>query len=261
MKNKENSILFSGLIRRLNFEEATETRTFLEDFAEKFVEAVNSDDERRDRVGREMVEALASSDLNRFVVAVCGWEPASLLEFYMDSEEQKKIINKEKRYKRVSGGGHLIDLVAIYEYVYDINEDERTTTWFGDYNMWVIKNNKDAEFAKIIPVALESFCTNESEYDQMPDSAKTSTALEKRFRKFKNVLPKYRFSLVQYEEEKDGIIDGVWIQDCTGTFEEACKRAKETEDANSNRIKVAVVATSASTVPSYDLQKGLVKLN
>lgn len=50
-----------------------------------------------------------------------------------------------------------------------------------------------------------------------------------------------RFSLVCVDREKDGFVDGAWMQDFTGTLEEASQWARETERANSNRISVAVV--------------------
>ena len=50
-----------------------------------------------------------------------------------------------------------------------------------------------------------------------------------------------RFSLINVSEEKDGSVSGNWIQDFTGTLEEAIEWAKDTEAANSFRIDVAVV--------------------
>lgn len=49
------------------------------------------------------------------------------------------------------------------------------------------------------------------------------------------------FSLINVSKEKDGNVDGNWIQDFTGTFEKAVEWAKRTEIANSSRIDVAVV--------------------
>lgn len=50
-----------------------------------------------------------------------------------------------------------------------------------------------------------------------------------------------RFALVCIDHEKDGLVDGAWMQNFTGTLEEASQWARETEKANSNRISVAVV--------------------
>ena len=52
-----------------------------------------------------------------------------------------------------------------------------------------------------------------------------------------------RYSLINvFEEHKDGTVSGFWVQNKTGTLQEAKEWAKETEKANSNRITVAVVA-------------------
>ena len=50
-----------------------------------------------------------------------------------------------------------------------------------------------------------------------------------------------KFTLVNVDREKDGLVCGAWIQNFTGTLEEAVQWARETEQANSNRISVAVV--------------------
>lgn len=50
-----------------------------------------------------------------------------------------------------------------------------------------------------------------------------------------------KFSLINVYEEKNGYVDGNWIQDFTGTLEEAIEWAKDTEAANSFRVDVAVV--------------------
>ena len=49
------------------------------------------------------------------------------------------------------------------------------------------------------------------------------------------------YSLILVYEENDGIVTGTWLQDVTGNLEKAKKCAKETEQANSNRITVGVV--------------------
>jgi hypothetical protein len=50
------------------------------------------------------------------------------------------------------------------------------------------------------------------------------------------------YMLLQISESKDGLVSGTHVQWCCAcTLEEAAKRARETEAANSNRIEVAVV--------------------
>lgn len=260
MTNEENTILFNGLIKKLNMKDAKETREFLEKIATVFLNSVNSDDERPDLIGREMVEALASNDLNRFCIAVCGWEPSSLLNFYIDEEEQKNIISQVNNLKKMTDDSRLVDLTAAFEVVYNVPDEERTVYWFGDYAMWVIRSGCDEKFRQSSYKALEAFCTTLTEFRQLPEKELVFSAITERFRKLKTVIPKYRFSLVQYEKEEDGFVYGTWIQDCTGTFDEACRRAAETEAANSNRIKVAVVEAFGTPCPVYEELK-LKKLN
>ena len=50
-----------------------------------------------------------------------------------------------------------------------------------------------------------------------------------------------RYSLINVSREHDNMVDGMWIQDYTGSIDEAIQLARETETANSNRITVAVV--------------------
>lgn len=50
-----------------------------------------------------------------------------------------------------------------------------------------------------------------------------------------------KFSLLNVSSKnEDGTINGVWLQDHTGTLETALETAKRTEKANSNKIEVAV---------------------
>lgn len=70
---------------------------------------------------------------------------------------------------------------------------------------------------------------------------------------------RYAIALV-YNENSDSTIDGVWIQDCTAcTLKEAIEKAKATEKANSNRIKVAVVDAYSFGIQDYNLKKGLTR--
>lgn len=70
-----------------------------------------------------------------------------------------------------------------------------------------------------------------------------------------------RYSLINVDKEYDGLVDGTWIQNCTGTFEKAVKLARDTERVNSNRITVAVVEAIPSLIPDYDPKKGLKRLD
>jgi hypothetical protein len=70
-----------------------------------------------------------------------------------------------------------------------------------------------------------------------------------------------RYSLVVVTAEKETSIDGVWIQNHTGTIETASQCARETEKANSNSISVAVVEDLNYSCPNYSLRRGLVRLD
>ena len=70
-----------------------------------------------------------------------------------------------------------------------------------------------------------------------------------------------KFSLINVFRESRGFVDGTWLQDCNGvTLEEATERARATEKANSNRIKVAVVE-QLIYVPNYSNKTGLKRLD
>ena len=62
-----------------------------------------------------------------------------------------------------------------------------------------------------------------------------------------------KFSLINVVREENGLVDGVWIQNYTGTLEEAAQWARDTEKANSNRITVAVVEQYVYGCPDYSL--------
>lgn len=50
-----------------------------------------------------------------------------------------------------------------------------------------------------------------------------------------------RYSLINVHRERGGLVDGVWLQDCIGTLDDAARTARATEQVNHNRITVAVV--------------------
>lgn len=70
-----------------------------------------------------------------------------------------------------------------------------------------------------------------------------------------------KFSLINVSAEKDGKVDGYWVQDHIGDLKSAIKAAKETEKANNNKIKVAVVDQVSNTTPSLDIFTGLKRLD
>ena len=70
-----------------------------------------------------------------------------------------------------------------------------------------------------------------------------------------------RYSLINVSYEENGNVDGVWIQNHTGTLETAIKAARDTEKANSNRIKVAVDDDLYYSTPNYSFRKGLKRLD
>ncbi|TCI99588.1 hypothetical protein [Cytobacillus praedii] len=69
-----------------------------------------------------------------------------------------------------------------------------------------------------------------------------------------------KFSLIQIYNEVDGFVNGVWLQDHTGNLNSAIRKANETEKANSNRIKVAVVERIGGSAPNYCLLTNLKRL-
>lgn len=70
-----------------------------------------------------------------------------------------------------------------------------------------------------------------------------------------------KYSLIQVEREYDGMVDGVWLQNHTGTMDSAAEEARATEKANSNRIKVAVVEDLGYSEPNYSFRTALKRLD
>lgn len=70
-----------------------------------------------------------------------------------------------------------------------------------------------------------------------------------------------RYSLVNVSNEKDGLVDGVWMQHHTGTLETAIEMARATEKVNSNQITVAVVEALNNTEPNYSIRFKLKRLD
>lgn len=69
------------------------------------------------------------------------------------------------------------------------------------------------------------------------------------------------YSLIVIYKESGDMVDGTWIQNFTGTLAEASRAARETEKANSDRIKVAVVDSVNSCCPDYNPRKNLKRLD
>ena len=71
------------------------------------------------------------------------------------------------------------------------------------------------------------------------------------------------FSLINVSKEHDNnTIDGYWIQDCiVDNLEEAIDRASQTNEANSNRLNIAVVSSVDSTTPMLNYLTNFKKLN
>lgn len=71
-----------------------------------------------------------------------------------------------------------------------------------------------------------------------------------------------KYSLITVLSERNGLVDGNWIQDVTGELKDAIACARATERANSNRITVAVVPELAGCGASaYDTRTGLRRLD
>mgnify|MGYP001626080717 CR=1 FL=1 len=70
-----------------------------------------------------------------------------------------------------------------------------------------------------------------------------------------------KYSLINVEVDHGETVDGNWIQDVTGTFEDALRIAQETEKANSGRIQVAIVEQIDSSVVILGYWKNLKKIH
>lgn len=70
-----------------------------------------------------------------------------------------------------------------------------------------------------------------------------------------------KYSLINVSREYDGMVDGVWLQNHTGTIESASEIARATERANSNKITVAVVDDLGYSEPNYSFRTALKRLD
>lgn len=70
------------------------------------------------------------------------------------------------------------------------------------------------------------------------------------------------FSLINVFKEEDGLVEGYWHQDVSGsTLEEAIERARRAESANGNRIKIAVVDSLGPGGPHHAYRRWLKRLD
>lgn len=63
-----------------------------------------------------------------------------------------------------------------------------------------------------------------------------------------------KYSLMNVLSQNKSKIIGVWLQDFTGQLTEAHHRARSTEAANNNKIRVVVTNKTNRSTPNYDLQ-------
>lgn len=70
-----------------------------------------------------------------------------------------------------------------------------------------------------------------------------------------------KYSLINVEADHGETVDGNWIQDVTGTFEDALRIAQETKKANSGRIQVTIVEQIDSSVAILGYWKNLKKIH
>ena len=68
------------------------------------------------------------------------------------------------------------------------------------------------------------------------------------------------FSLINIVESSGPLISGYWIQNHVGTLASAIVAALATEDANSHKITVAVVAELSSMTPALSFYTNLTRL-
>ena len=222
--NEVNKIVFDAAVEKLNSMEVEDAREYYEAFAQKFLDGVNSDDESLHKVGRRMVEAIVANDTKAFCMAVCGWEPRTLLSQsgIMSNEKQEEIYAESQKSSLEDVNQDVVDLIASYEEVYDVPQKERVTEWFGDYAMNVLKFSvSEQEVLNATKKAFSCFGTTAKLYkEKLCKEYKTRSEKEERFAALKGI-DAWHFSLVCVENEHDDLVDGVWFQDYFGPFEAA----------------------------------------
>lgn len=64
----------------MDIEKLINDDAFCEALAEKFYEEFKEDDLAFDKKGRAMLEAWKNGDVNRMLIAICGWSMETLVE-------------------------------------------------------------------------------------------------------------------------------------------------------------------------------------
>jgi hypothetical protein len=59
-----------------------------------------------------------------------------------------------------------------------------------------------------------------------------------------------KFSLITVHERRGNLVSGNWVQNHVGTLETAKQKARHTEEANNNKIEIAVVDELPSSIPA-----------
>lgn len=78
MKNvKKNEAVFTAIEQTLNADDADKRCEY---FAEVLLDAINTDNDPRDRCGRYVLKAIAENSVDDLLIAICGWSAASLMK-------------------------------------------------------------------------------------------------------------------------------------------------------------------------------------
>ena len=151
-------------------------------------------------------------------------------------------------------------LMAVTQYTWRGTEELRSMIYAPITSITYDKTTGEATIARRDPTTGRKYETRGNYLDQ-EETRWTDTA-ERRETPYKVIwTPCHKFSLLNVWEERGGLVDGTWVQDVTGTLEEAIECARATERANSNRITVSVVPRGSSTTPNFSPQKGLKRLD
>lgn len=70
-----------------------------------------------------------------------------------------------------------------------------------------------------------------------------------------------KYSLINVSVDKGETVDGNWVQNVSGTLEEAIEIARATEKANGYQIEIAVVEEICSTNPILNHWSGLKRVD
>lgn len=151
-------------------------------------------------------------------------------------------------------------LMAVTQYTWRGTEELRSMIYAPITSIAYDKTTGEATIARRDPTTGRKYTATANHLTQ--EENRWTAAAERRETPYKVVwTPCYKFSLLNVWEERGGLVDGTWIQDVTGTLEEAIECARATERANGNRIAVAVVPRTSSTISDYNPQKGLKRLD